>query len=316
MQYYRSLICLIFLSLASCIFPVEGSLNRIKDNLKEWNSSEVAFSKSYHFQVAIAAIFQNETPYLKEWIEYHKLIGVEHFYLYNNLSQDDHFELLAPYIARGEVELIEWPYKTANLNIWNRIQCRAYMHAIKLACGHVKWLALIDTDEFLVPMQNENLQDFLNHYEGFGGVCANWQLFGTSLIEKIPSDKLMIETLLIKAEPDNGANIHVKSIVRPETVLSINNPHHVKYKTGFFQVTTKKEKFDGPFSPNIAIDKLRINHYWSRDEHFFYEQKMKRYHISDQAKENLQEQLDAFNCVADYEILRFVPLLRKAMEME
>ena len=47
-------------------------------------------AKSYN--VSACAIFQNEAPYLKEWIEYHRLIGVEHFYLYNNGSTDNYDE--------------------------------------------------------------------------------------------------------------------------------------------------------------------------------------------------------------------------------
>ena len=31
------------------------------------------------YQVSICAIFKNEAKYLKEWIEFHKIIGVEHF---------------------------------------------------------------------------------------------------------------------------------------------------------------------------------------------------------------------------------------------
>ena len=40
----------------------------------------------YYF--SICAIFKDESLSIKEWIEYHKLIGVEHFYLYNNNSTD------------------------------------------------------------------------------------------------------------------------------------------------------------------------------------------------------------------------------------
>ena len=38
------------------------------------------------YNVAVCAIFKNEAPYLKEWIEFNHLVGVEHFYLYNNNS--------------------------------------------------------------------------------------------------------------------------------------------------------------------------------------------------------------------------------------
>ena len=32
--------------------------------------------------LSIVAISKNEAPYIKEWIEYHKLVGVERFYFY------------------------------------------------------------------------------------------------------------------------------------------------------------------------------------------------------------------------------------------
>ena len=34
-------------------------------------------------QLSICAIFKNEAKFLKEWIEYHRLVGVDHFYLYD-----------------------------------------------------------------------------------------------------------------------------------------------------------------------------------------------------------------------------------------
>ena len=53
--------------------------------------------------LSIAAIYRNEAPYLREWIEFHKLVGVERFFLYNNESTDDHRAVLAPYVEAGIV---------------------------------------------------------------------------------------------------------------------------------------------------------------------------------------------------------------------
>ena len=36
------------------------------------------------YDVTLCAIFRNEALFLKEWIDYHRTIGIEHFYLYNN----------------------------------------------------------------------------------------------------------------------------------------------------------------------------------------------------------------------------------------
>ncbi|WP_369598480.1 glycosyltransferase family 2 protein, partial [uncultured Muribaculum sp.] len=42
----------------------------------------------FRHKVSLCLIFKDEEPYLKEWIDYHILIGVDHFYLYNNNSSD------------------------------------------------------------------------------------------------------------------------------------------------------------------------------------------------------------------------------------
>ena len=35
-------------------------------------------------KVSICAIFKDEEEFLKEWLEFHLLVGIEHFYMYNN----------------------------------------------------------------------------------------------------------------------------------------------------------------------------------------------------------------------------------------
>ena len=52
------------------------------------------------YTVAVCAIFKNESVFLKEWLEYHLLIGVEHFYLYNNFSEDNYQTSLLLYRER------------------------------------------------------------------------------------------------------------------------------------------------------------------------------------------------------------------------
>ena len=51
--------------------------------------------------LSVCAIYKNEARYLAEWLEFHLLAGVEHFFLYNNNSTDDHREVLAPYLRAG-----------------------------------------------------------------------------------------------------------------------------------------------------------------------------------------------------------------------
>ncbi len=66
-------------------------------------------SDGFPYELSICAIFRDEAPYLKEWLELHKLIGVERFYLFNNGSTDDYLTVLQAYIDQNEVEPIDWP---------------------------------------------------------------------------------------------------------------------------------------------------------------------------------------------------------------
>ena len=135
-----------------------------------WSSPKI-ISKKYN--VAICAIFKNEAPYLKEWIEFNHIIGVEHFYLYNNNSDDDYHTVLKPYIANGLVTLIQWPF--------NQKQMECYMACIKEYASETKWLGFIDIDEFIVPKSTDSVYDFLKPFEKkAGAVNIYWKIFGTS----------------------------------------------------------------------------------------------------------------------------------------
>ena len=47
--------------------------------------------------LSIGAIFKNEAPYLKEWIEHYLARGVDHFYLINDNSDDNYLKILNQY---------------------------------------------------------------------------------------------------------------------------------------------------------------------------------------------------------------------------
>lgn len=129
--------------------------------------------KNKKYNVSVCAIFKNEAPYLREWLEFNHLVGVEHFYMYNNNSEDDFRTVLEPYIKAGLVTLVEWPH--------NQMQMESYKDCIKKYSSETKWLGFIDIDEFIVPKSTDNIYDFLNPFEKkSGSVNIYWRLFGTS----------------------------------------------------------------------------------------------------------------------------------------
>lgn len=273
--------------------------------------------QTYKYDVVIGTIFQNDAPYLREWIEYHKLLGVQHFYLYNNNSTDNYREVLNEYVKKGVVDLIDWPSKD---NSWYNfsffVQPKAFEDAIRRSKGVSQWIALIDTDEFILPVKENKIIKCLDlHFKNCVGVYISWQVFGTSGVSSLKKNELMIEKLVKKAPKMHYRNKFAKTIVRPEFAIGCDNPHFVLYKQGYRHVHGNGY---GGGPANIFVDKIRINHYCCRDENFLYNIKIPRYQRFNRTpyeyvRKSYEEMAQDCNQVYDDLILRFVPALRKNM---
>ncbi len=124
------------------------------------------------YYVSICAIFKDEGCYLKEWIEFHKIIGIEHFYLYNNFSSDNYLEILAPYIDAGDVTLIDWPIPQGQMS--------AYQDCFNKFRDNTNWLAFIDIDEFIIPNSTDTIGEFMTQFENRPSLLIYWRFFGAS----------------------------------------------------------------------------------------------------------------------------------------
>ena len=93
--------------------------------------------------LAVVAIMKCEGPYLKEWLDYHLMAGVDHFYIYDNESPDNQAEVAKPYVEAGLVTYIPFPGKSR--------QVRAYNDAINKFKLQSRYIAFIDCDEFIFP---------------------------------------------------------------------------------------------------------------------------------------------------------------------
>jgi len=269
------------------------------------------------YNLSICAIFKNEAPYFKEWIEFHKLQGVEHFFLYNNNSEDDYLMVLQPYIDSGEVTLRQWPgeFKNNKSLDWTRIQAGAYTDCIQTSSTVTNWLAVIDIDEFLFCPDGQDLPTFLIDYEEYGGVCVNWRLFGTSHLETIPSDLLMIEALTYCSSPLLPRNKTVKCIIQPRYVKKAKRAHDFQFIDNYFSITADGEKVSSVRSKSRSDDKIRINHYWTRTEKYFRETKIERRKkiFSRETEKKLWTKANSYNECIDTAILQFVPALREIL---
>jgi len=256
------------------------------------------------YELAICLKFKNAGRYLKEWIEFHRLVGVEHFYLYNHKSDDDFQEVLAPYIAQGIV--------TLNHCHGELVFPEADLHCFKHYAHEARWIAFLDDDEFLFPVTGDDLRKVLRKYQNYPGLAVHWRVFGASGHDQRP------EGLVVENYTRCRARIEhiIKSIVNPRKVLRPKSVHYPLYKNGELAVNEKRITVKISNSRPAVADVIRINHYYSKSLQDFREKLARGY--GDQWGLDNPRSLDydqALDAEEDLLIQRFVPQLKRAMKL-
>lgn len=114
---------------------------------------------------------------LYEWIHMHKMLGFEHFYLYDNSYAFSSQVTLKPIadLFPEDVTYIKWPFQVCNNNLYTADSPgeRSSQYAAESSCRlrfgpHVDWLGNFDIDEYLIPMQNDSLIPLLDKLDSEG----------------------------------------------------------------------------------------------------------------------------------------------------
>lgn len=265
------------------------------------------------YNLSVCAIFKNEAKYLKEWIEYHRLVGVDHFYLYNVGSSDSFRKILEPYIAKNIVTLIHWPIRLNDQNddqvfLWAfGTQIPAYENASQyVSIQETKWLVFLDVNEFLVSPSSEKITEILQKYEDRPGVDLLCNCFDATE-ESLPLRKLVIETVnLVKPPLKNPQREISKTVFKPELCKGFTWPPY----TCHFK--------DEQIACSLEKSELRINKYLNRSVGFFAKEFKSKLHIDNRS---LSDQEVSAYLSQDYEIedkerviYRYIPELQKKMK--
>lgn len=263
-------------------------------------------SNNFKYRVSIVAIIKNEAAYIEEWVKYHLVVGIDHFYIFDNGSTDGTLELLEPYIRNNKITLIDFP--------GFRMQIKAYNTAIRKFKNESKYIAFIDADEFIFPHDKKDICEIVDsHLTGFrnGGLVVNWRMFGSSGHEKKP-DGYVIENYLYRANDKNGeGNQCIKSIVNPRKVLWFHNPHYPVYYPFVYAVSEKNKKVKKWENYDECIKEIQLNHYFTKSK----EEWIKRRGVA-RADTGTKRQMDEFykhdnNDIYDDRMLDYVGLMKK-----
>lgn len=270
--------------------------------------------EQYKYKIVLCSIFKNEGRFLKEWIEYHHMIGVEHFFMYNNNSTDNYKDILSPYMENGIVTLIDWPQIPGQISAY-----KDWYDKYRKDC---EWCSFLDLDEFLCPKYDYDLKAWLAKYKRYPVIRIDWLMFGTSALEKHNESKLVIEQYThCWNKPVNIGKVLYNCRF---DIAAFNNTMHHALQVKWHGLTIPPFNDTG----NICVDychelhghkvsTIQINHYYSRAYDILNEKLTKgdSAYIVKNKKDVLPYINREMNCIkTDYTIQRY--LLRLKLKMK
>lgn len=293
--------------------PPIGSIARLAQwgRLTRLGCREAVQTLPRRHYLAACLIFRNSARYLSEWIEFHRLVGVEHFYLYNHNSTDDPLRVLQPYLSSGLVTLHDAEGDSA--------QDQAYRHCVRNYGRRARWIAFLDDDEFMYSPRQNSLAETLHAFEDEAGVTVPWLLFGSSGHVRRP-EGLVLENYT-RRKPSLG---HLtKSVIDPARCTEVLDPHRFRFTRGCHCVTEDGLAIPHGQSRDYIAERLRINHYYTksaedvedklRDRGFFA---VRRGYSFDEKQREYREAAESelLNAVEDRTIQRYLPALKQALQ--
>jgi hypothetical protein len=275
--------------------------------------------------LAICAVIKNEAPYIAEWIEFHRLVGVSRFVLYDDESTDGTREVVMSR-DRGDITLYPFSdtwyhprYDGVPMHLgWHVAhQARAFGHFDACHAGESFWCAFIDPDEFLWHLSEDSLPRFLEPFESHPCVVANWLVFGSNGHQTKPPG-LTIENYTRRGEagrPEPWGR-HVKPIVQMGRSHRWGpcGSHCPVFDDGRPAVDQHGKPNPWSMRPQAESIGLRVHHYYHRSSEEAAAKLLRGYHGIPPGYPG-KKRLDAHdrNEVEDAAILRFLPSLKIAM---
>lgn len=180
-------------------------------------------------KILLCCIGRQENAYIREFVEYYKILGVDNICLYDNNrdGEEDFRDVIGDYIDNGFVILKDFRNKKI-------CQFEAYDDCYKTYGNDYSWIMFFDIDEFMFINCCPTIKDYLSMpiFNEYDMIHINWLLFGDGgqikndgrgLLQRItePLDLNMATSYKI---PDT---FHTKSIIRGgmEPPLWLATPH-------------------------------------------------------------------------------------------
>lgn len=264
-----------------------------------------------------ATIVHDEAKYIREFVAFHKVVGVDHMLIY----MDGGFDLatasaLDDFVTSGFVELIAWP----RLDRGKNNQFLAYKNAVERMCRKTKWLAMIDADEFLFASASHDLRKELQQREKYSAVSVYSHTFGTGGVARIPHGGLVTEALKFRSDAEHVKNKTQRTIVQPQAVAAIRSANTVVLRgTASLGWDENGKSVLATGEAGHGSQHLRIHHYYTRAEEDFAKKLARQYfgksnHAAKMAGKDMEAADGSLSVVEDLSLHRYLPELKKMLK--
>ena len=237
--------------------------------LEKFNSEEELID--YKYFLSIIAIIRDENEYLVEWLNHHIELGVEHFYIYDNESEESPEEYLKSinYQYLDKITFIYW--KTSE---WS--QQDAYNHWLDNYRNESKWVLASDPDEFVVIKDDsKTLKKYLEENSNITAIVCIWKHFNANGHET-KTDEPVMERFTTSIDWDKEKN-------RGKVFAQTNRISRYSSHTPQVRLNSKILTYDS----EISTDYFQLNHYITKSYEEWVE-KIKRGTVHPRFKRNYQ----------------------------
>ncbi len=228
--------------------------------------------------LAICLVTKNQYPDLTEWLVHHyHHHAIRRFYIMDDGSSP----ILATYNYSSFIDpaAITHRYYAPELPRVDVQQQVYYDECMRLFGTKHKWMAFIDTDEFIEVKNGETIHGILKDFEKddkVGGLGINWQIHTSGGLLKRPESArktftTCIQDIETKPYPEQGLkNQHIKSIVRTSKYKAIRTPHEVEVVDGAVVVGEHGDVITrGSWRIPTTRARISIHHYASKSKEEF-----------------------------------------------
>ncbi len=206
------------------------------------------------YRFSIVACARWETAYIVEWLNYYRLIGYEHVFLYCN--DDDPallFERVLPFTVGPA------PFVTFYHHARQGQQYEMYCHFLEHSRHLTAWVSFFDIDEFLRLPEGETIGQFVSRFDpAIEGIFFNWVFFGPNGHKTPPAGNV----LEVYTRRQAWLHVLTKYLVRAHVFDAFDAADRGRWESFWHEIVTKLRR------PIRAVNPLGedVSGYFGLDE--------------------------------------------------